>query len=93
MISRLDRVRGAHHTPANAVLEDAVDLDPALAEPEQVATFEAGLNLLRCAPGRGLQVWGGRTLDPGHLYVAHRRLPHRLVRAVHRVADPLTRCR
>jgi hypothetical protein len=47
--------------------------------------------LLRCAPGRGLQVWGGRTLDPdpAHRYVAHRRLLHRLVRAVHQVADPL----
>jgi uncharacterized protein len=89
VISRLDRERGAHHTPANAVLDDAVDLDPALTEPEQVAISGAGLNLLRCAPGRGLQVWGGRTLDPDHPYVAHRRLLHRLVRAVHRAADPL----
>jgi phage tail sheath protein FI len=89
VISRLDRERGAHHTPANAVLDEAVDLDPALTEPEQLAVFGTGLNLLRCAPGRGLQVWGGRTLDPSHLYVAHRRMLHRLVRAVHRVADPL----
>ena len=89
VISRLDRERGAYYTPANVVLEEAVDLDPPLTEPEQEAVFGAGLNLLRCAPGRGLQVWGGRTLDPGHLYVAHRRLLHRLVRAVHRVADPL----
>lgn len=89
VISRLDRERGAYYTPANAILDGAVDLDPALTAPEQVAVFGAGLNLLRCSPGRGLQVWGGRTLDPGHLYVAHRRLLHRLVRAVHRVADPL----
>jgi phage tail sheath protein FI len=89
VISRLDRERGAFQTPANAVLDEAVDVAPVLTEPEQIAMFAAGLNLLRCAPGRGLQVWGGRTLDPGHLYVAHRRLLHRLVRAVHRVADPL----
>jgi phage tail sheath protein FI len=89
VISRLDRERGAHHTPANVILDDAVDLVPVLTEPEQVATFGAGLNLLRCAPGRGLQVWGGRTLDPDHPHVAHRRLLHRLVRAVHRAADPL----
>jgi phage tail sheath protein FI len=89
LISRLDRERGAAYTPANAALDDAVDLDPALTEPEQEAVFGAGLNLLRCSPGRGLQVWGGRTLDPAHLYVAHRRLLHRLVRAIHRVADPL----
>ena len=89
VISQLDRDRGAYYTPANVVLEEAVDLDPPLTGPEQEAVFGAGLNLLRCAPGRGLQVWGGRTLDPGHLYVAHRRLLHRLVRAVHQVADPL----
>ena len=92
VISRLDRERGAYATPANVVLEEAVDLDPPLAEPEQEAVFGAALNLLRCAPGRGLQVWGGRTLDvtPSHVsYVAHRRLLHRLVRAIHQVADPL----
>jgi phage tail sheath protein FI len=89
VISRLDRERGAYSTPANVVLEEAVDLDPALTEPEQEVVFGAGLNLLRCAPGRGLQVWGGRTLDPARLYVAHRRLLHRLVRAIHQVADPL----
>jgi phage tail sheath protein FI len=91
VISRLDRERGAFYTPANVVLEEAVDLDPPLTETEQQAVFAAGLNLLRCAPGRGLQVWGGRTLDPGrrHRYVAHRRLLHRLVRAIRRVADPL----
>jgi uncharacterized protein len=89
VISRLDRERGPAYTPANVALDEAVDLDPALTEPEQEVVFGAGLNLLRCSPGRGLQVWGGRTLDPAHLYVAHRRLLHRLVRAVHRVADPL----
>ena len=35
VISRLDRERGAYHTPANAVLDDAVDLDPALTEPSR----------------------------------------------------------
>jgi phage tail sheath protein FI len=89
VISRLDRERGAYYTPANVALEEAVDLDPPLTEPEQDVIFGAGLNLLRCAPGRGLQVWGGRTLDPAYRYVAHRRLLHRLVRAVHQVADPL----
>jgi phage tail sheath protein FI len=89
VISRMDRDRGAYYTPANVVLDEAVDLDPPLTEPEQEAVFGAGLNLLRCAPGRGLQVWGGRTLDPTHQYVAHRRLLHRLVRAVHQVANPL----
>jgi hypothetical protein len=92
VISAMDRNRGAYWTPANVVLEEAVDLDPALTLPEQEVIFSRAMNLLRCAPGRGLQVWGGRTLDVTAAqvsYVAHRRLLHRLVRAVHQVADPL----
>jgi hypothetical protein len=91
LIARLDAERGAHHTPANAVLLDAVDLAVPLPDPQQARLFEAGVNLLRCAPGRGLRVWGGRTLAtaPDRRYVAHRRLVHLLVRALRRVADPL----
>ncbi|MEV6345880.1 phage tail sheath subtilisin-like domain-containing protein [Actinoplanes sp. NPDC051851] len=87
LIARLDAERGAHHTPANATLLDAVDLAPHLPEAQQSRLFAAGVNLLRCAPGRGLLVWGGRTLDAG--FVAHRRLIHLLVRAIHGTADPL----
>ena len=91
LIARLDAERGAHHTPANSVLLDAVDIAATLPDPQQARLFEAGVNLLRCAPGRGLRVWGGRTLAtaPGRRYVAHRRLVHLLVRALRRVADPL----
>ena len=49
--------------------------------------------MLKCSPGRGLLVWGGRVL--GALdnqlggFLAHRRLIHVLVRAIRRVAEPL----
>jgi uncharacterized protein len=91
LIARLDGERGAHHTPANAVLLDAVDLRSTLPEPQQERLFAAGVNLLRCAPGRGLRVWGGRTLAAPGVggFVAHRRLVHLLVRAMRRVAEPL----
>jgi hypothetical protein len=91
LVSRLDRERGAHHTPANAPLVDALDsasaFDPAL----QGQLNARGLNLIRCFPNRGLQVWGGRTLgnEEATRFVAHRRLIHRLVRAIRRVAEPL----
>ena len=45
-----------------------------------------------CRCGRGLSIWGGRTIDlanPTGRFVAHRRLVHRLVRAIRRVAEPL----
>jgi len=94
LISRLDRERGAHHTPANAVLYDAVDTSQTYDSFEQGDLVDFGLNPLRCRQGSGLQVWGGRTLadkqtDPEGLYLAHRRLIHRLVRAIRRVAAPL----
>jgi uncharacterized protein len=91
VISRLDRERGAHHTPANAPVYEAVDLTKSFTPEEQAALNDNGVNLLRCFPGRGIQVWGGRTLsrDADKRFVAHRRLIHRLVRAIRRVAEPL----
>lgn len=87
VISRLDRQRGAHHTPANAPLFEAVDITQRFKPAEQGRLNAGGVNLLRCFAGAGIQVWGGRTLDLG--FVAHRRLIHRLVRAIRRVAEPL----
>ena len=59
--------------------------DPA----EQAQCNVAGINLLRCFAGNWLQVWGGRTLSAEQRFIAHRRLIHRLVRAIRRVAEPL----
>ncbi|WP_421107749.1 phage tail sheath subtilisin-like domain-containing protein [Streptomyces sp. NEAU-S77] len=91
VIARLDGERGAHHTPANAVILEAVDLAAEYPEPQQLRLFDAGLDLIRCTRGRGLMVWGGRTLsaDPSTRYIAHRRLVHLLVRAIRRAAGPL----
>jgi phage tail sheath protein FI len=92
LISLLDRQRGAHYTPANATLADALDVTIGYSLAERGALNDAGINLLRCSPNQGIQVWGGRTLHPdaSWRYVAHRRLIHRLVRAIRRVAEPLT---
>jgi hypothetical protein len=91
LIARLDSERGPHHTPANATVLDAVDLAVNYPEPQLVRLFEANVDLVRCVRGRGLVVWGGRTLaaDPRRRYVAHRRLLHLLVRAFRRAASPL----
>ncbi|EMD25699.1 phage tail sheath subtilisin-like domain-containing protein [Amycolatopsis azurea] len=91
LVARLDAERGAAYTPANATLLDAVDLEVEYPEAQQVRLFEANVDLVRCLRGRGLVVWGGRTLsgDPRRRYVAHRRLLHLLVRAIRRAAAPL----
>lgn len=94
VISRLDRERGAHHTPANAPLFGAIDVAEHFNDFEQALLTGSGANVLRCQAGRGLLVWGGRTvaepdLEPENLYLAHRRLLHLLVRAIRRAAEPL----
>lgn len=91
VMSRLDRQRGPHHTPANAEIFTAVDVTEGFSLKQRGALNEAGINLLRCFPGQGLLVYGGRTLarEQKDLYVAHRRLIHKLVRAIRRTAEPL----
>lgn len=91
LISRLDRARGPHYTPANAALSDALDVTQRFGREAQARLYLAGINLLMCFAGRGLQVWGARTLsaDPASRFIAHRRLIHRLVRAIRRVTAPL----
>jgi hypothetical protein len=91
VISGLDRQRGAHHTPANISLLDAVDVTRTFEKAEQARFNDAGINLVRCFPGRGLVVWGGRTLETERegRFIAHRRLIHRILRTIRRVAEPL----
>jgi phage tail sheath protein FI len=91
MISQLDRARGAHETPANARLAGLTDLDEDYDDDEHAVLNAAGVDLLRCVPAIGFSAWGGRTLDrsAANRFVAHRRLIHRLVRAIRRVAEPL----
>lgn len=99
VISRVDREQGAAQTPANVPVLDTVDVAETFAEDAGesvsgqgiVSLNEAGVNLIRCRPNRGLLVWGGRTLDRNAdgKFVAHRRFIHRLVRVIRRVADPI----
>ena len=91
LISRLDRERRAHFTPANAALFQTFDVAQGFRAADRAVLNEAGVNLIRCFPNQGLLVWGGRTLgtEPGDIFVAHRRLLHRLVRTIRAVAEPL----
>jgi len=61
--SRTDRERGVFKAPANAVLEGVVDLTVHLNNAGQGPLNENGINCLRMFPGRGIRVWGARTLS------------------------------
>jgi hypothetical protein len=90
VIARLDRERGSGAAPANALVADAIDIAGTASDAEQALAYAKQVNLLRCRAGGGLEVWGARTLDPGDgRHIAHRRLVHRIVRAIRRVAEPL----
>lgn len=94
LISRLDRERGAHRTPAGETLAGVFDLREEPDDDLRRALLAARANLLLCHAGHGVVVWGGRTLanetdHPTRTHVAHRRFVHRLVRVMRRVAEPL----
>jgi phage tail sheath protein FI len=82
IIARTDRLVGVQGAPANAVVEGVLDLDVALASDDQAQLNEIGVNCLRSLPGRGIRVWGARTLSraPTWRYVPVRRLFLTLVR-------------
>ncbi|MBW2121343.1 MAG: phage tail sheath subtilisin-like domain-containing protein, partial [Deltaproteobacteria bacterium] len=74
--ARSDRQVGVHKAPANEVLEGALDLEVSLTNGEQGLLNPAGVNCLRAFPGRGIRVWGARTLsrDENLAYVSVCRL-------------------
>lgn len=80
LIARCDRATGVHRAPANLIVEDALDLSVALADADQhrlnQTDQKGGVNCLRTFPGRGIRVWGARTLSAAPLgrYVNERRL-------------------
>lgn len=67
---------GVHKAPANEVVQGALDLDFYVGDAVQAALNPIGVNCLRAFPGRGIRVWGARTLatEAAWTYVNVRRL-------------------
>ena len=74
--NRSDAERGVHKAPANEVVLGAVDVELKLSKGEQDTLNPLGVNCIRPFPGRGVRVWGGRTLSSNGAwrYVNVRRL-------------------
>jgi hypothetical protein len=74
--ARTDRTIGVFAAPANTVVAGAVDLDVQVSAAEDGALNARGVNVIRSFPGRGIRVWGARTLggDAAYRYVNVRRL-------------------
>src|SRR3954449_5623102 len=73
---RVDDKRGVHKAPANEVVMGANGLAFQITTPEQGGLNKVGINCVRAFPGRGIRVWGARTLssDPEWRYINVRRL-------------------
>ncbi len=73
---RNDDTHGVHKAPANEVVGGALDLEIHVTRGEHDMLNPVGVNVLRAFPGRGILVWGARTLsdDASWRYVNVRRL-------------------
>jgi hypothetical protein len=74
--ARSDTERGVHKAPANEVVRGVVELPFEITDGDQAALNPQGVNCIRSFRGRGIRLWGARTVssDPEWKYVNVRRL-------------------
>ncbi len=74
--ARSDTERGVHKAPANEVVLGASDLEFQIMKGEQEVLNPRGVNVIRAFPGRGIRIWGARTISSNTLwkYINVRRL-------------------
>ncbi len=73
---RTDATRGVHKAPANEITMGVNGLGFQITQAEQGGLNKVGINCIRSFPGRGIRIWGARTLssDPEWRYINVRRL-------------------
>jgi hypothetical protein len=62
IFARRDLQLGPHAAPANEVVTDTVGLAAPVDDELAGRLYDAGVNVLRPAPGQGIKLWGARTL-------------------------------
>ena len=74
--ARNDDTRGVHKAPANEVVRGAISLQTQITKAEHDLLNPVGINCVRTFAGRGVRVWGARTLssDAEWRYLNVRRL-------------------
>jgi len=61
--ARTDTQRGVHKAPANEVIQGVTGLAFGVTKGEQDVLNPIGVNCVRAFPGRGIRIWGARTLS------------------------------
>jgi hypothetical protein len=84
--ARNDLERGVHRAPANELVRSATGFEFPVTKAQQELLNPEGINCLRFFEGRGLRVWGARTVssDPEWKYVNVRRHLAYLERSIDR---------
>lgn len=84
--ARNDNTRGVHKAPANEVVNGATGLYYNVSKGEHDVLNPNGINVIRAFPGRGVRVWGARTLtsDPAWRYLNVRRLFNYVEKSIER---------
>jgi uncharacterized protein len=73
--SRSDHTRGVWKAPANEEVSGVLGLERQLSDNDQVDLNNHGVNAIRAFRGRGIRVWGARTLNTDQwIYLNVRRL-------------------
>jgi phage tail sheath protein FI len=74
--ARTDAGPGVHAAPANQPVSGALDLEAIVGTAQQAVLNPKGINAIRELPGRGIRVWGARTITSEALwrYINVRRL-------------------
>jgi hypothetical protein len=82
--ARVENREGVGRAPANEPLDGVVEFEFCLTDAAQSILNPKGVNCLRSFPGRGLLVWGARTLSPDPLwrYVSVRRLALSIIKQI-----------
>ena len=75
VFARSDGGRGVHKAPSNEVVRGAVGLEYEVTDGEQEILNPAGVNCIRAFRGRGIRIWGARTMssDPSLTHIHKRR--------------------
>ncbi|MCL1864392.1 MAG: phage tail sheath subtilisin-like domain-containing protein [Spirochaetes bacterium] len=84
LFAETDRLEGKHRAPANKYIKGAVGVSYHVDNDEYEMLYPHGINNLRYVPGRGIKVWGARTLsnDSEWKYINVRRAFSAISRAI-----------
>ena len=88
-IARNDAAEGVHRAPANQPVEGLVDVAQRVRKRDRDVCFDHRVNTLISFPGRGIRVWGARTLgsDQAFMQINVRRLFILIRKSVERYAQ------